>query len=169
MAFCGIIKIMRIGFGFDVHPLVKGRKFILGGVEIPHEAGLEGHSDADVLLHAICDGLLGAMGEKDIGHHFPNSDPLYKGISSLRLLEEVVGIMHRRDFMLSNLDSTVVAEAPKIAPHIPQMIQTIAPRLMVSPRQISIKATTAEGLGFVGEKKGVVAYAVVLLEQNSKS
>jgi 2-C-methyl-D-erythritol 2,4-cyclodiphosphate synthase len=159
---------MRIGFGFDVHPLVKGRRFILGGVEIPYEKGLEGHSDADVLLHAICDGLLGAMGEKDIGHHFPNSNPLYKGISSLRLLEEVAGIMHRGDFILGNLDSTVVAEEPKIAPYIPPMIENIALRLMVSPRQISIKATTAEGLGFVGEKKGVVAYAVVLLESKSK-
>jgi 2-C-methyl-D-erythritol 2,4-cyclodiphosphate synthase len=108
------------------------------------------------------------MGEKDIGHHFPNSDPLYKGISSLRLLEEVAGIMDRGGFIVGNLDSTVVAEEPKIAPYIPQMIENIAIRLMVSPRQISIKATTAEGLGFVGEKKGIVAYAVVLLETKAK-
>jgi 2-C-methyl-D-erythritol 2,4-cyclodiphosphate synthase len=160
---------MRIGFGFDIHPLLKGRKLVLGGVNIPHDRGLEGHSDADVLLHAICDSLLGAMGERDIGHHFPNSDPRYKGISSLRLLEEVAEMMRRGAFILSNLDSTVVAEEPKIAPYIPQMIQTIAAKLRVSPQQISIKATTAEGLGFVGEKKGIVAYATALLETNPQS
>jgi 2-C-methyl-D-erythritol 2,4-cyclodiphosphate synthase len=159
---------MRIGFGFDVHPLAQGRKFILGGVEIPYEVGLMGHSDADVLLHAICDSLLGAMGERDIGHHFPNSDPLYKGISSLRLLEETVAIMHRRAFILGNLDSTVVAEEPRLAPYIPRMVENIALRLMATPGQISIKATTNEGLGFVGEKKGVVAYAVALLYPKSK-
>jgi 2-C-methyl-D-erythritol 2,4-cyclodiphosphate synthase len=159
---------MRIGFGFDVHPLAEDRKFILGGVEIPHSVGLTGHSDADVLLHAICDSLLGAMGERDIGHHFPNSDPLYKGISSLRLLEEVAAIMHRRNFSLGNLDSTVVAEEPKLAPHIPRMVENLASRLFASTGQISVKATTNEGLGFVGEKKGVVAYAVALLESNSK-
>jgi len=142
---------------------------VLGGVNIPHDRGLEGHSDADVLLHAICDSLLGAMGERDIGHHFPNSDPRYKGISSLRLLEEVAGMMLRGAFTLSNLDSTVVAEEPKIAPYIPQMIQTIAAKLRVSPQQISIKATTAEGLGFVGEKRGIVAYATVLLKINPQS
>jgi 2-C-methyl-D-erythritol 2,4-cyclodiphosphate synthase len=159
---------MRIGFGFDVHPLAQGRKFILGGVEIPHEVGLLGHSDADVLLHAICDSLLGAMGERDIGHHFPNSDPLYKGISSLRLLEETVGIMHRRAFILGNLDSTVVAEEPRLAPYIPRMVENIATRMTAVPGQISIKATTSEGLGFVGGKKGVVAYAVALLYSKSK-
>jgi len=142
---------------------------VLGGVVIPHDRGLDGHSDADVLLHAICDGLLGAMGERDIGHHFPNSDPRYKGISSLRLLEEVAGIMRKRAFVLGNLDSTVVAEEPKIAPYIPQMIQRIAAGLGVSPEQISIKATTAEGLGFVGERRGIVAYATVLIKQNPES
>jgi len=142
---------------------------VLGGVVIPHDRGLDGHSDADVLLHAICDGLLGAMGERDIGHHFPNSDPRYKGISSLRLLEEVAGIMRKRAFVLGNLDSTVVAEEPQIAPYIPQMIQRIAAGLGVSPEQISIKATTAEGLGFVGERRGIVAYATVLIKQNPES
>jgi len=142
---------------------------VLGGVVIPHDRGLDGHSDADVLLHAICDGLLGAMGERDIGHHFPNSDPRYKGISSLRLLEEVAGIMRKRAFVLGNLDSTVVAEEPKIAPYIPQMIQRIAAGLGASPEQISIKATTAEGLGFVGERRGIVAYATVLIKQNPES
>lgn len=155
---------MRIGFGFDVHPLLKGRKLILGGVEISYVLGLDGHSDADVLVHAICDSLLGAMGEKDIGHHFPNSDPRYRGVSSLRLLGEVREIMVRRSFRLGNLDSTVVAEEPRIAPYIPEMIAKIARTLEVSPEQINIKATTAEGLGFVGEKKGIVAYAMALLE-----
>ncbi len=157
---------MRIGFGFDVHPLVEGRRLVLGGVLIPHDRGLEGHSDADVLLHAICDSLLGAMGERDIGHHFPNSDPRYKGISSLRLLEEVGAMMRQRALKLGNLDTTVVAEEPKIAPYIPQMIQNIATPLGALPEQISIKATTAEGLGFVGERKGIVAYATVLLNQS---
>ena len=154
---------MRIGFGFDVHPLVKGRKLILGGVEIPYGLGLEGHSDADVLVHAICDSLLGAMGERDIGHHFPNSDPRYRGISSLRLLEEVRGIMVRRSFLLGNLDSTVVAQEPKISPYLAEMIGKISQTLDATPGQVSVKATTAEGLGFVGEKKGIVAYAVALL------
>jgi len=154
---------MRIGFGYDVHPLVKERKLILGGVEIPHDLGLEGHSDADVLVHAICDSLLGAMGEGDIGRHFPNSDPRYRGISSLLLLREVRGMMEQRDFSLGNIDSTVVAEEPKIAPHIPAMVAGIAAALQVSPAQINIKATTAEGLGFVGEKKGIVAYAAALI------
>ena len=154
---------MRIGFGFDVHPLVKGRRLFLGGAEIPYALGLDGHSDADVLVHAICDSLLGAMGEKDIGHHFPNSDPRYRGISSLRLLEEVREIMIRRSFRLGNLDTTVVAEEPKIAPYFPEMIAKIAQTLRVSPAQVNIKATTAEGLGFVGEKKGIVAYAVAVL------
>jgi 2-C-methyl-D-erythritol 2,4-cyclodiphosphate synthase len=154
---------MRIGFGYDVHPLVKERKLILGGVEIPHDLGLEGHSDADVLVHAICDSLLGAMGEGDIGRHFPNSDPRYRGISSLLLLREVRGMMEQRDFSLGNIDSTVVAEEPKIAPHIPAMVAGIAAALQVSPAQINIKATTAEGLGFVGEKQGIVAYAAALI------
>lgn len=155
---------MRIGFGYDVHPLVRGRKLILGGVEIPHGLGLDGHSDADVLVHAICDSLLGAMGEKDIGHYFPNSDPRYRGVSSLRLLEEVREIMIRRSFRLGNLDSTVVAEEPKISPYLDEMTKKIAQSLKISSAQINIKATTAEGLGFVGEKRGIVAYAVALLE-----
>jgi len=155
---------MRIGFGYDVHPLVKGRKLILGGVEIPYVLGLEGHSDADVLLHAICDSLLGAMGEKDIGHHFPNSDPRNRGASSLRLLGNVREIMVRRSFRLGNLDSTVVAEEPKISPYLDEMTEKISKTLEVSPAQVNIKATTAEGLGFVGEKRGIVAYAVALLE-----
>jgi 2-C-methyl-D-erythritol 2,4-cyclodiphosphate synthase len=154
---------MRIGFGYDVHPLVKGRKLILGGVEIPHLLGLDGHSDADVLVHAICDSLLGAMGEGDIGRHFPNTDPRYRGISSLLLLEEVREILGRKSFRLGNLDSTVVAEEPKIAPHIAEMAARIAAALRVPSARINIKATTAEGLGFVGEKRGIVAYAAALI------
>jgi 2-C-methyl-D-erythritol 2,4-cyclodiphosphate synthase len=154
---------MRIGFGYDIHPLVRGRKLFLGGVEIPFALGLDGHSDADVLIHAICDSLLGAMGEKDIGHYFPNSDPRYRGISSLSLLADVREIMARKSFRLGNLDTTVVAEEPKIAPYLPEMIAKIAEVLRVSPAQINIKATTAEGLGFVGEKKGIVAYAAAIL------
>jgi 2-C-methyl-D-erythritol 2,4-cyclodiphosphate synthase len=162
---------MRIGFGYDVHPLVEDRKLILGGVEIPFEKGLEGHSDADVLLHAICDGILGALGEGDIGKHFPNTDPQFKGISSLQLLRAVAVKMAEKNFILGNLDSTVVAERPKIGPFIPQMKEQIAGALRISPQRINIKATTTEGLGFIGEGKGMAAYAVVLLKevQNNKT
>jgi len=156
---------MRIGFGYDVHRLVSGRKLILGGVQIPHEKGLEGHSDADVLLHAVCDGILGAMGEGDIGKHFPNSDPRYRGISSLELLKSVASMMNRQKWNVENLDTTVVAEQPTIEPYIPQMAEKIAGTLEIPPSRVSIKATTSEGLGFVGEKKGIAAYAVVLLKK----
>jgi 2-C-methyl-D-erythritol 2,4-cyclodiphosphate synthase len=162
---------MRIGFGYDVHPLVEDRKLILGGVEIPFEKGLEGHSDADVLLHALCDAILGALGEGDIGKHFPNTDPQFKGISSLQLLRAVAVKMAEKNFILGNLDSTVVAERPKIGPFIPQMKEQIAGALRISPQRINIKATTTEGLGFIGEGKGMAAYAVVLLKevQNNKT
>jgi 2-C-methyl-D-erythritol 2,4-cyclodiphosphate synthase len=162
---------MRIGFGYDVHPLVEGRKLILGGVEVPFEKGLEGHSDADVLLHAICDGILGALGEGDIGIHFPNTDPQFRGISSLRLLGAVAVKMAKKNFIIGNLDGTVVAESPRIGPFIPQMKEEIAGALGISPQQINIKATTSEGLGFIGEGKGMAAYAVVLLKevQNKKN
>ena len=156
---------MRIGFGYDVHPLVEDRKLILGGVEIPFEKGLEGHSDADVLLHAICDGILGALGEGDIGKHFPNTDPQFKGISSVQLLRAVAVKMAEKNFIIGNLDSTVVAERPKIGPFIPRMKEQIAGALKISPQRINIKATTSEGLGFIGEGKGMAAYAVVLLKE----
>ena len=156
---------MRIGFGYDVHPLVEGRRLILGGVEIPFEKGLEGHSDADVLLHAVCDALLGALGEGDIGKHFPNNDPRYRGISSLRLLEAVVSMMTERFLAVENLDVSVVAEKPQIAAYIPRMIEQISRVLIVAPDQINVKATTSEGLGFVGEGRGMAAYAVVLLKE----
>ena len=154
---------MRIGFGYDVHRLAAGRKLIIGGVEISNATGLEGHSDADVLLHAICDGILGALGEGDIGIHFPNTDPRYRGISSLSLLATVARKMAERKFVLANLDSTVVAERPRLAPYISQMAEKIAAVLQVPPGAVNIKATTSEGLGFVGEGQGIVAFAVVLL------
>ena len=160
---------MRIGFGYDVHPLVKGRKLILGGVEIPFEKGLEGHSDADVLLHALCDAILGALGEGDIGKHFPNTDPQFRGISSVQLLRAVAAKMTEKDFVIGNLDSTVVAERPKIGPFIPRMKEEIAGALRISSQQINIKATTSEGLGFIGKGKGMAAYAVVLLKEARSS
>jgi 2-C-methyl-D-erythritol 2,4-cyclodiphosphate synthase len=156
---------MRIGFGYDVHPLVEGRRLILGGVEIPFEKGLEGHSDADVLLHAVCDAILGALGEGDIGKHFPNTDPRFRGISSLRLLEAVASLLAEKFFGVENLDVSVVAEKPKIAPYIPRMGEQISRVLTVAPERINIKATTSEGLGFVGKGKGIAAYAVVLLKE----
>lgn len=157
---------MRIGFGYDVHPLVEGRKLILGGVDIPFAKGLEGHSDADVLLHAICDGILGALGEGDIGKHFPNTDHRLKGISSLRLLESVASMLAEKSFHVENLDSTLVAENPPIGPYLPCMAEQIARVLRIAPRQVNIKATTSEKLGFIGEGKGIAAYAVVLLEED---
>ena len=156
---------MRIGFGYDVHPLAEGRKLVLGGVEIPFEKGLEGHSDADVLLHAVCDALLGALGEGDIGKHFPNTDPRFRGISSLRLLEAVASRLTEKLFGAENVDVSVIAEKPRIAAYIPRMIEQISRVLNLSPERVNIKATTSEGLGFVGEGKGIAAYAVVLLKE----
>ncbi|MBI4495540.1 MAG: 2-C-methyl-D-erythritol 2,4-cyclodiphosphate synthase [Deltaproteobacteria bacterium] len=154
---------MRIGFGYDIHPLVEGRRLILGGVEIPSAGGLQGHSDADVLLHALCDALLGALGEGDIGRHFPDSDPQYRGISSLALLKRVAVMLAASPWTVHNIDSTVVLERPRIGPYVPQMAERIARILDISPRQVNIKATTAEGLGFAGEGRGAEAYACVLL------
>jgi len=158
---------MRIGFGYDVHRLVEGRKLILGGVEIPFEKGLEGYSDADVLLHAICDGLLGALGEGDLGRHFPDTDPQFRGISSLRLLQMVNSRIAGQGWVVENIDSSVVIEKPKLVSHIPQMASNIAKVLGISPPQVNIKATTSEGLGFVGKGEGIEAYAVVLLKTKS--
>jgi 2-C-methyl-D-erythritol 2,4-cyclodiphosphate synthase len=160
---------MRIGFGYDVHRLVEGRKLILGGVQVPYKKGLEGHSDADVLLHALCDALLGAMGEGDIGRHFPNTEPRFQGISSLRLLQNVATMMAERGLAVENLDTTVVAEQPLIGPYIPQMVEKIATTLEIPAGRVNIKATTSEGLGFIGEGKGVVAYAIVLLQKVQSS
>lgn len=155
---------MRIGFGYDVHRLVEGRKLMIGGVEVPSPRGLQGHSDADVLLHAICDSLLGALGEGDIGRHFPDSDPQFQGISSLHLLQKVAEKIAEHGFLVENVDSTVVAEQPRISPYIPLMAEKIASILGVPIRRVNIKATTSEALGFVGEGKGMAAFAVALLQ-----
>lgn len=151
---------VRVGSGYDVHRLVEGRKLILGGVEIPYEKGLLGHSDADVLLHAICDALLGAAGLGDLGRHFPDSAPKYKGISSLLLLEEVQRLLSETGFQINNIDATIVAEKPKMAPHVPAMLANIAAAVKVDRSAINVKATTTEGLGFAGRGEGIAAYAV---------
>ena len=153
----------RIGFGYDIHPLAEGRLLFLGGIEIPSPRGLDGHSDADVLLHALCDALLGAAGLPDIGHLFPNTDDAYKGISSLELLREVVGHLHEAGYAVGNADMTLIAEAPKIAPYIDQMQAAIADALHVEPSQVGIKATTNEKLGSLGRGEGIAAHAVALL------
>ena len=156
---------MRIGHGYDVHRLVAGRKLILGGVDIPHETGLLGHSDADVLLHAIADAILGAIAEGDIGKHFPDTDPAYKGADSLKLLGHVMALARAKGYLLGNLDATIVAQRPKLAPHIPEMRGKIAGVLNADISRINVKATTTEELGFAGRKEGIASYAVVLLEE----
>jgi 2-C-methyl-D-erythritol 2,4-cyclodiphosphate synthase len=158
---------MRIGQGFDVHALVAGRRLVIGGVAIPYEKGLEGHSDADVLLHAICDALLGAAALGDIGRHFPDSDPAYKGADSRVLLREVKNRIGK--FKIVNIDATILAQAPRMAPHVPRMIANIAADLGIAPGAVNIKATTTEHLGFIGRVEGIAAQAVVLLEDNSGS
>ena len=154
---------MRIGHGYDVHRLTEGRKLILGGVDIPYEKGLLGHSDADVLVHAVMDALLGAMGAPDIGQLFPDKDPAYKGADSMVLLTRVAEIMRERGYTLGNVDATVLAQAPKLAPHIPAMRKNIARVLGVSVEQVNVKATTEEHLGFTGSGDGMAAHAVCLL------
>jgi 2-C-methyl-D-erythritol 2,4-cyclodiphosphate synthase len=154
---------MRVGFGYDAHRLVPGRPLILGGVEIPHHSGLSGHSDADVLTHALGDALLGAVAAGDLGRHFPDSDPAYRGISSLILLERIVTVVQSRGFRPLNVDVTVVAEQPRLAPYIPQMIDKLAPILGLTPDAVSIKATSTEKMGFAGREEGIAAYAVVLV------
>ena len=155
---------IRIGHGYDVHQLVAGRDLILGGVKIPHSKGLHGHSDADVLIHAICDACLGAAGLGDIGQHFPDTDALYKNIDSRKLLRKVKEAIAERGWKIANVDSTIVAQAPRIAPHLPQMIQNIAADLDIPQESVNIKATTTEKLGFAGREEGIAAHAVVLLE-----
>ncbi len=156
---------MRIGTGYDVHRLVAGRKLMLGGVDIPCEKGLFGHSDADVLLHAICDAMLGAAGLGDIGRHFPDTAPIYKDISSLMLLEEVRRLLAEAGFRVHNVDATIVAEKPKMAPHIPAMVTNIAEAIKVDRSAVNVKATTTEGLGFAGRDEGMAAYAVALIRK----
>lgn len=154
---------MRIGMGYDVHKLVEGRKLILGGVEIPYEKGLLGHSDADVLLHAIMDALLGAAALGDIGKHFPDTDPAYKGISSMKLLEHVGELLEEHLFLIENIDATVIAQAPKLRPYIDTMRENIAQALGIELSQINVKATTEEGLGFTGSGEGISSQAICLL------
>lgn len=154
---------MRIGMGYDVHKLVEGRPMIIGGVEIPYELGLLGHSDADVLLHAISDALLGAAALGDIGKHFPDTDPAYKGISSLILLEKVGTLLENNMLLIENIDATIIAQAPKMRPHIDAMRKNIADALKIDVSQVNVKATTEEGLGFTGEGKGISSQAICML------
>lgn len=155
---------MRIGFGYDAHRLVEERELILGGVTIPFEKGLLGHSDADVLTHSVCDALLGAAGEGDLGRHFPDTDSKFKGISSIKLLEEVNRLIDGKGYQLSNLDVTVVCEKPKLASYIREMKENIAKALEVSENAVNIKATTTEGMGFAGRKEGIASYCVALIQ-----
>ena len=156
---------IRIGHGFDIHPLVTGRKCIIGGVDIPYEKGLDGHSDADVLLHAICDALLGAAALGDIGKHFPNTDERYKGIDSRQLLRHVAHLLNERGYRIINIDATVIAEAPKLAPHITTMCAYIADDIEIELGYVNVKATTSEKLGFTGRGEGIAAEAVCLIEK----
>ena len=154
---------MRVGMGYDVHKLVEGRPLILGGVEIPHTLGLLGHSDADVLVHAIMDALLGAAALGDIGKHFPDTDPQYKGISSMKLLEHVRLLLEKNGYVVENIDATVIAQKPKLRPYIAQMEENIAKTLGIAKEQINIKATTEEGLGFTGTEEGISSQAICML------
>ena len=156
---------IRVGLGYDVHRLVEGRELWLGGVKIEHTLGLDGHSDADVAIHALCDAILGASALRDIGYHFPPSDNKFKGIDSKLLLAEVVKILKEKGYKVGNADITICAERPKINPHIPSMIKTLAPIMEVEEGEVSIKATTTEKLGFVGKEEGIAAHAVVLIEK----
>lgn len=156
---------MRIGHGYDVHRLVEDRKLIMGGVDIPYEKGLLGHSDADVLLHAIADALLGALAMGDIGKHFPDTDPAFKGADSMKLLEHVVGLIKAKGYCVGNLDATIIAQKPKMAPHIQTMRENVARACGVEVERINVKATTEEGLGFTGTGEGISAHAVVLMER----
>lgn len=160
---------MRIGHGYDVHPLVAGRALILGGVRIPHAKGLAGHSDADALIHAVCDACLGAAALGDIGRHFPDSDPRYKDIDSRALLRAVRVLIANAGWQVENVDVTVVAEAPRLAPHFPAMIENLASDLVLTPERVNIKATTNERLGFIGREQGIAAHAVVLLRRAAAS
>ena len=156
---------MRIGHGYDVHQLVAERKLILGGVEIPYEKGLLGHSDADVLLHAISDAILGAIGEGDIGKHFPDTDPAYKGACSITLLRHVMSLADDKGYRIGNVDATIVAQRPKLAPYIPEMRAKIAEALGCELGRVNVKATTTEQLGFAGRGEGIASYSVALLEE----
>jgi 2-C-methyl-D-erythritol 2,4-cyclodiphosphate synthase len=157
---------MRVGFGYDVHPFVSGRPLILGGIKIPYLFGLKGHSDADVLVHAICDALLGAVAEGDIGRHFPDTDAQYRDIQSTILLKKVLTKVREKGFRPVNIDATVVAQKPKLSETIPRMVKEIADVLEIEADRVNVKATTTEGLGFAGREEGIAAYAVALVEEN---
>lgn len=159
---------MRIGHGYDVHRLTEGRQLIIGGVNIPYEKGLLGHSDADVLLHAVMDAILGALGARDIGYHFPDTDEKYRGISSMSLLKEVYGFMNGQGYRIGNVDVTLIAQRPKIAPYIDKMRQNIANTLQCALSRVNVKGTTEEGLGFTGAGEGIAAHAVCLLFPTEK-
>ena len=159
---------MRIGHGYDVHRLVEGRKLILGGVEVPHTLGLLGHSDADVLTHAVMDALLGAAALGDIGRHFPDTDPAYAEADSLKLLDHVVELLEEKGYQVGNVDATILAQKPKLAPYIEKMRDNLAARMKVEPDQVNVKATTEEKLGFTGAEEGVAAHAVALLSLKRK-
>lgn len=154
---------MKIGMGYDVHKLVEGRPLIIGGVSIEHDKGLLGHSDADVLIHAIMDAIIGALGLGDIGRHFPDTDGTYKNISSMLLLEEVYELLLEKEYQVGNIDATIIAQKPKMLPHIPNMVKNISEVLACEPHQVNVKATTEEGLGFTGREEGIAAQAVVLI------
>ncbi len=156
---------VRVGCGWDIHPMVAGRKLILGGLEIPHHKGLQGHSDSDALVHAICDALLGAMGEGDLGRHYPSSDQRFKNISSLKLLEDVVQKLRAKGYRLANVDSTIIAQAPRLSPHLAAMQKIIAGVLEVDPDLVNIKVKSGEGLDAVGREEAIAAQAVCLIER----
>jgi 2-C-methyl-D-erythritol 2,4-cyclodiphosphate synthase len=155
---------MRIGYGYDVHPLGPDRKLILGGIEVPHTKGLLGHSDSDVLVHAVCDALLGAMGEGDLGRHYPSSDPKYKGISSLKLLEDVMAKLNAKGYRVGNIDTVIVAQAPRLGPHLPAMQKKIAETAGINPDLVNVKVKSGEGLDAVGHEEAMIAHAVCLIE-----
>lgn len=157
---------VRVGCGWDIHPLVVGRKLILGGLEIPHHKGLQGHSDSDALVHAICDALLGAMGEGDLGRHYPSSDQRFKNISSLKLLEDVLGKLRAKGYRLSNVDSTIIAQAPRLSPYLATMQKTIAEVMQVDPEIVNVKVKSGEGLDSIGREEAVAAQAVCLIERD---
>ena len=159
-----MVKGARIGYGYDVHPLGTGRKLILGGIEIPHSQGLLGHSDSDVLVHAVCDALLGAMGEGDLGRHYPSSDPAYKGISSLKLLEDVMAKLKSKGYRVGNIDTVIVAQAPRLGPHLVAMQKKMAEVAGIDPDLINVKVKSGEGLDAVGKEEGMTAHAVCLIE-----
>ncbi|MCS6289259.1 MAG: 2-C-methyl-D-erythritol 2,4-cyclodiphosphate synthase [Nitrospira sp.] len=156
---------VRVGCGWDIHPMVAGRKLILGGLEIPHHKGLQGHSDSDALVHAICDALLGAMGEGDLGRHYPSSDQQFKNISSLKLLEDVVQKLRAKGYRLANVDSTIIAQAPRLSPHLAAMQKIISGVLQVDPDLVNVKVKSGEGLDAVGREEAIAAQAVCLIER----